>query len=204
MNHNRELRLDNLAKGLQSGRVYRASELERYSNSLGRDLRLLVDTKKLRSLGKGLYVKPEKLGDMELSPDSKEVVSKFLGSNRFLMRNMSDFNSFGLGLTQMFKDTFVYNSKRTGKIKLGNREYHFVNRKFPKDHHDEFLLVDLFNNLDAVGENKERLRENFEDAWKRRVWPLDYEKVYDLSQKYGKNWVKRYFRKLRGEDGFPA
>jgi hypothetical protein len=204
MNQNLELRLDNLTRGLKSGHVYRASELEKYSNSLGRDLRLLVDNKKLRSLGKGLYVKPEKLGGMELSPDSKKVISKFLGSKHFLMRNMSDFNSFGLGLTQMFKDTFVYNSKRTGIIKLGNREYHFVNRKFPKVHHDEFLLVDLFNNLDAVGENKEKLRENFEESWKRRVWPLDYEKVYDLSQRYGKNWVKRYFRKLRGHDGVSA
>jgi hypothetical protein len=204
MNKNLKLRLDNFAKALQSGRVYRANELEKYSNSLGRDLRLLVDNKKLRSLGKGLYVRPEKLGDMELSPDSKEVVAKFLASNRFLMRNMSDFNSFGLGLTQMFKDTFVYNSKRTGKIKLGNREYNFVNRKFPKENHDEFLLVDLFNNLNAVGENKEKLRENFESAWKRRVWPLDYGKVYDFSQKYGKNWVKRYFRKLRGQDAIPA
>ena len=194
MNQNLELRLNNFAKGLQSGRVYRASELEKYSNSLGRDLRLLVDTKKLRALGKGLYVKPEKLGEMELSPDSKEVVRKFLGSSRFLMRNLSDFNSLGLGLTQMFKDTFVYNSKRTGKIKLGNRDYYFVNRKFPKEYHDEFLVVDLFNNLDAVGENKEKLRENFEAAWKRRVWPLDYDVVYDLSQKFGKNWVKRYFR----------
>jgi len=198
MNQNLESRLNNFANGLQSGRVYRASELEKYSNSLGRDLRLLVDTKKLRALGKGLYVKPEKLGEMELSPDSKEVVSKFLGSKRFLMRNMSDFNSLGLGLTQMFKDTFVYNSKRTGRIKLGNRDYHFVNRKFPKEHHDEFLVVDLFNNLDAVGENKKTLRENFEAAWNRRVWPLDYDVVYDFSQRYGKNWVKRYFRKLRG------
>jgi hypothetical protein len=201
MNRKREQRLENFAKGLKSGRVYRASELEAYSSSLGRDLKLLVHTKKLSSLGMGLYVKPEILGDLELSPDSKEVVSKFLGSNRFLMRNMSDFNSFGLGLTQMSKDTFVYNSKRTGKIKLGNREYHFVNRKFPKDHHDEFLLVDLFNNLYAIGENKEKLRRNIQDAWKRRVWPLNYDKVYDFSQRYGKNWVKRYFRKLRGHDG---
>jgi hypothetical protein len=145
----------------------------------------------LRSLGKGLYVKPEKLGALELSPNSHAVISKFLGTNRFLMRNMSDFNSFGLGLTQMFKDTFVYNLKRTGKIKLGNREYYFVNRKFPRDHHDEFLLVDLFNNMDAVGENKEKLRINFEEAWRKRVWPISYEKVYEaiLSKVKRTGWI---------------
>ena len=198
-NDNLKRRLDQFTRGLEVGRVYRASELAPLSRSLGRDLRLLVENKKLRSVGKGLYVKPDKFGDYEVPPDSQEVVRKFLNTNNFIMRSRSDYNSLGLGLTQMFNEVFVYNKKRFGKMELDGKTYFFKRRNFPRDHHYEYLFVDLFNNIDAVGENKKTLMERFEQAWIKRAWKCDYEVVYKFSQKYGKNWVKKFFQKLEGK-----
>lgn len=199
-NENLKRRLDQFTRGLEVGRVYRASELAPFSTSLGRDLRLLVENKKLRAVGKGLYVKPDKFGEYEVPPDSSEVVKKFLKTNNFIMRSRSDYNSLGLGLTQMFNEVFVYNKKRFGKIELDGKTYFFKRRDFPRDHHFEYLFVDLFNNIDAVGENRKTILDRFEHAWKKRAWKCNYELVYKFSQKYGKNWVKKYFQKLEGND----
>ena len=49
----------------------------------------------------------------------------------------------------------VYNHKRHGIFKLGNRSFEFrVKPRFPKKVDKEFLLVDLLNNLDSLAENK--------------------------------------------------
>jgi hypothetical protein len=189
-------RLDEFTNGLKVGRVYRASELAPFSSSLGRDLRLLVENKKLRLVGKGLYVRPDRLGDFEIPPDTREVISKFLGTNNFILRSRSDYNSLGLGLTQMFNEVFVYNKKRFGKIELDGKIYFFKRRDFPRNNHFEYLFVDLFNNIDSVGADKKILIERFEYAWRKRAWDCNYEVIYKFSQKYGKNWVKKYFQKL--------
>jgi hypothetical protein len=199
MNANREKRLDQLTKHLKVGRLYRACELEKYSTSIARDLRLLVDQKYLKSAGRGLYYRADKLGDTELPVRSREVVKKFLNTDHFIMRSISDFNRLDLGLTQMFNQTFVYNAKRFGEMVLDGRTYFFVRRDFPKDKAtwDEYLFVDFFNNIDATGENKEKLFATFDRKWKAKAWDVDYDLVYKYSQRYGKNWVKKYFQRLK-------
>lgn len=196
-NENLKHRLDEFTRSLEPGRVYRAQELTNYSNSLGRDLRLLVENNMLRTAGKGLYYRPDRLGHKELPAKSREVLKKFLKTNHFLVRSLSDFNRLDLGLTQMFKETLVYNSKRDGKIELDGREFFFKKREFPKDHHDEYLFVDFFNNIEKLGENREELLKTFERKWRAEAWPVDYGVVYKFSQVYGKYWVKKYFQKLR-------
>ena len=199
-NENLKRRLDEFTRGLEEGRVYRAQELSKYTNSLGRDLKLLVDNHKLKTAGKGLYYVPSKLGETELPARANDVLIKYLKTNHFLMRSLSDFNRLDLGLTQMFKETLVYNTKRDGKVELDGREFFFKKKQFPKDHHDEYLFVDFFNNLEKVGENRNELLATFERKWRAKVWPVDYDVVYKFSQKYGKYWVKKYFQKLKGQD----
>lgn len=199
-NDNLQRRLNEFTRALKVGRVYRASELSKYTNSLGRDLKLLVENNKLKTVGKGLYYKADKLGETELPAKSNEVLKKFLKTNHFLIRSLSDFNRLDLGLTQMFKETLVYNCKRDGKVNLGGREYFFKKKNFPKDHHDEYLFVDFFNNIEKVGENRDELLATFERKWRAKVWPVDYDVVYKFSQKYGKYWVKKYFQKLKEQN----
>jgi hypothetical protein len=62
----------------------------------------------------------------------------------------------GLGTTQLYKSTLVYNHKRHGVFKLGNREFDFrVKPRFPKKLTPEFLFVDLLNNLNELPEDRE-------------------------------------------------
>jgi len=54
----------------------------------------------------------------------------------------------------------VYNHKRHGEFVLGGRTYDFrVKHHFPKKTvTEEFLLVDLMNNLNELAEDQEELR----------------------------------------------
>jgi hypothetical protein len=50
----------------------------------------------------------------------------------------------------------VYNHKRHGVFKLGNRQFHFrVKPRFPKKLTPEFLYIDLLNNLEELAEDRD-------------------------------------------------
>ena len=62
----------------------------------------------------------------------------------------------GLGTTQLYNRTLVYNHKRHGVFRLGNRQFDFrVKPRFPKKLTPEFLFVDLLNNLDELAEDRD-------------------------------------------------
>jgi hypothetical protein len=88
-------------------------------------------------------------------PKDDELVEAFLKDENFLLLSPNSYNSLGLGTTQLYNKTMVYNHKRHGIFKLGNRSFEFrVKPRFPKKVDKEFLLVDLLNNLDSLAENK--------------------------------------------------
>lgn len=61
-----------------------------------------------------------------------------------------------LGTTQLHNMTVVYNHKRHGTFALGSRSYEVrMKPAFPKTLSLEFMLVDLVNNLDQLGEDAE-------------------------------------------------
>ncbi len=145
-----------LADKLQAGRVYRRMDLARLSKSVDRHLNLLLSIGKLKKLTQGLYYLPiqSKLGP--LPPTDEQVVKGFLRDNEFLVFSPSSYNTVGLGTTQLYNSTLVYNHKRHGVFKLGNRQFHFrVKPSFPKKLTREFLYVDLLNNLDELAEDRE-------------------------------------------------
>ena len=58
--------------------------------------------------------------------------------------------------TQFYNSTLVYNHKRHGVFKLGNRQFDFrVKPRFPKKLTSEFLYVDLLNNLGELAEDRD-------------------------------------------------
>ncbi len=145
-----------LADKLQAGRVYRRMDLAHLSKSVDRHLNLLLFIGKLKKLTQGLYYVPiqSKLGP--LPPTDEQVVKGFLRDNEFLVFSPSSYNTVGLGTTQLYNSTLVYNHKRHGVFKLGNRQFHFrVKPSFPKKLTREFLYVDLLNNLDELAEDRE-------------------------------------------------
>ena len=145
-----------LADKLQAGRVYRREDLARLSKAVDRHLQELVSTGTLKKLAQGLYYAPKQSSIGPLPPTDEQVVRGFLRDNDFLVFSPSTYNTVGLGTTQLYNSTLVYNHKRHGVFKLGNRQFHFrVKPRFPKKLTPEFLYVDLLNNLEELAEDRD-------------------------------------------------
>lgn len=145
-----------LAGELRPGRVYRREDLARLSTAVDRHLRELVASGKLKKLAQGLYHAPRLSSFGPLPPDDEQLVGSFLRDKDFLIFSPSAYNAVGVGTTQLYNRTLVYNHKRHGVFKLGNRQFDFrVKPRFPKKLTPEFLYVDLLNNLDELAEDRE-------------------------------------------------
>lgn len=145
-----------LADELRPGAVYRREDLVRLSKAVDRHLRELVASGLLRKLAQGLYHAPKHSSFGPLPPADEQVVGGFLRDKDFLVFSPSAYNAVGLGTTQLYNRTLVYNHKRHGVFKLGNRQFDFrVKPRFPKKLTPEFLFVDLLNNLDELAEDRE-------------------------------------------------
>ena len=145
-----------IADVLQPGRLYRRMDLAHLSKSVDRHIKQLVFMGKLRKLAQGLYYLPKQSKFGPLPPTDDQVVRVILRDNKFLVFSPSSYNSVGLGTTQLYNITLVYNHKRNGVFKFGNRQFHFrVKPHFPKKLTPEFLYVDLLNNLDELAEDRD-------------------------------------------------
>lgn len=175
------------------GRVYRRVELAAFSNNLSRDLDKLVESKELVHAASGLYYRPEmtKVGPLPASP--KELVRAFLNDDDFLLTALDDYNPLGLGLTQLYNETIVYNRKRHGRFVLDGRRFSFRRpRNFPSSLSREFLFVDVLNNKDELLEDTSRLVKLLEAQVKK----LDRQKLLYSANSYGKVATRKFFEAL--------
>ncbi|MCX7090419.1 MAG: DUF6088 family protein [Legionellales bacterium] len=181
---------------MKSGVVYRRVSLLPYSNNLDRDLSILVDQKKLKKSAPGLYYKP-KASRFGLLPPSDEVLVKAFLKRPFLMYSWNDYNTLGLGFTQLYNQVVVYNNERHEEIKLGNRKFAFKrpNNGFPTKLSREFLLVDLLNNAKYLTEDV----GNLELKIKARLSDFNCTLLLDLAEKYGKIKTKKLIASLLGQ-----
>ncbi|MFN8698292.1 MAG: hypothetical protein ACK500_06125 [Flavobacteriales bacterium] len=154
-------KLEEFKRHLRAGSVYRRADLERWSTSVDRHLKALVEEGVLQKLSSGLYYCPQKSSFGVLPPDDKELVSSFLKDNHFLLTSPNDYNKLGVGTTQLYNIRVVYNQKRHGEFELGGKQFSFQKKpRFPKQVTVEFLLVDLVNNLDNLAEDREEVLKN--------------------------------------------
>lgn len=94
--------------------------------------------------------------DEALRAADDQLVKGFLRDKEFLVFSPSSYNAVGLGTTQLYNRTLVYNHKRHGVFRLGNRQFDFrVKPRFPKKLSREFLYVDLLNNLEELAEDRD-------------------------------------------------
>jgi hypothetical protein len=67
----------------------------------------------------------------------------------------------GVGTTQLYNVRIVYNHKRHGEFELGGRKFVFqAKHRFPKKLTQEFLLVDLVNNIESLAEDRTEVLKN--------------------------------------------
>lgn len=186
-------KLRELKKHLQQGQVYRRADLLLWSKAVDRHLHQLVEDGTLTKLSGGLYYYPKQTAFGAAPADEKELVEAFLNDHRFLLTSPNAYNSLGVGSTQLYNETVVYNHKRHGHFKLGKREYDFrVKPHFPKTLSEEFLLVDLVNNLDRLAEHESTML----DSVSRKVRNVDQKTLSQAVRDYGGVKTKKFFAPL--------
>ena len=180
--------LDHVARMLHAGKVYRREDLAQVSNAVDRHLRELVSGGTLKRLAQGLYYAPKKSVFGVLPPDDQELVATFLRDKDFLVFSPSSYNTLGLGTSQLYNKTLVYNHKRHGIFSFGNRQFDFrVKPRFPKKLTPEFLLVDAINNLDELAEDKHQVLQMVE----RKLSDFDQAKLTRAISKKNKKKKKK-------------
>jgi hypothetical protein len=184
-----------LVRYLRPGRVYRREDLTAWSRSVDRDLQQLVGGGFLEKLAQGLYYAPKQSTFGTMPPVDEEVVSAFLRDSDFLIFSPNAYNSLGVGTTQLYNTTWVYNHKRHGTFRLGNRSYEFRSKpKFPRTVTPEFLLVDMLNNLDMLAEDRdsllERARSRFAEMDPKRLKKALAEYGSVATRKLTRDWLR--------------
>lgn len=182
-----------LKKHLKKGEVYRRSELAKWSNAVDRHLGILETEGALQKLSPGLYYAPKETAFGIAPPDEYKVVRSFLKDDRFLLTSPNSYNNLGVGTTQLYNARTVYNHKRHGTFKLGNRKFFFHKKShFPKKATEEFLLVDLVNNLDSLAEDKEFVLQNVF----KKAMTMNLKKLRRSVTEYGSEKAKKLFSPL--------
>jgi hypothetical protein len=179
---------ERLRLSLKKGHVYRREDLLTDSNAVDRHLKQLIDFGDVEKLAQGLYYVPKSSVFGRAPPKEKDLVTAFLKDRNFLLLSPNSYNSLGLGTTQLYNKIVVYNHKRHGVFKLGNRSFEFrMKPRFPKKLDKAFLLVDLLNNLDSLAENKSDVLANAEQYLSQ----LEVTKLQKTVSTYGAEKTKK-------------
>jgi hypothetical protein len=193
-------RLQALKKHLRPGQVYRREDLAHWSNAVDRHLKQLLDDGTLTKLAGGLYAYPKDTVFGRAPAEDDKLVGTFLRDHRFLLASPNAYNSLGVGTTQLYDKTVVYNHKRHGLFSLGRRTFDFrVKPAFPKTLNREFLLVDLVNNVDRLAESKNEVLARV----KERAASYDVPRLQRAARDYGNVRTKKFFSEALTADMAP-
>ena len=185
--------LQSLQERLIPGKVYRREDLAQWSSAVDRHLKELVQQGDLTKLSGGLYHHPKRTAFGSAPPQAVELVTVFLRDHRFLLSSYNDYNSLGVGTTQLYNEIIVYNHKRHGRFLLAGRMFDFrVRPSFPSTAHKEFLLVDLVNNLDRLAEEKEAILQQVKSVAKQ----CQRGRLLDAAKQYGLVKTRKFFYSL--------
>lgn len=183
--------LQNVKNHLNPGQVYRRCDLVKWSNAVDRHLALLQKENTLLKLSGGLYYYPKKTTFGKVPADEAMLIKSFLKDSRFLLMTPSMYNVLGVGTTQLYNETIVYNHKRHGMFKIGNRTFRFVMKHFfPLELSLEFLLVDLVNNADKLVEDNEQVLERV----RVKVKSMDRKALKIAVEAYGSVRTKKFLK----------
>jgi len=185
--------MDLLSQHIKQGEVYRRSDLEYYSTAIDRHLAKLTKEGTLIKVNQGLYYAPKQSKFGAVPPDDHQVVERFLKNEDFLLISPTVFNSLGLGLTQLYNTTWVYNHKRKGEFHLNGKTFEFkLKSSFPKNISKEYLLVDLLNNLEILAEDQTLVLEKLSN----NVRSFNTDVLMKATQQYGSGKTKRVIKSI--------
>lgn len=174
---------------LRPGRVYRTRDLKRWSANPTRLAMRLVQHGALRRLGRGLYTQPRTGRFGEVPPSDEELLRALLGDTPFVTTGPPAWNALGLGTTALHADTLVYNTKRSGTLRLGGRSFRLRRVAFPDAPSPEWFAVDLLNHAGEAGVSRRELVWYVAHA--AAEGRLDAERLRTMAGLYGKKAVRR-------------
>ncbi|AIK96296.1 DUF6088 family protein [Candidatus Odyssella acanthamoebae] len=182
---------------LEPGMVYRRADLDKWSNAIDRHLKQLQQETSLLKVATGMYYCPKESAFGKTPPHDQILIEAFLKDTRFLITTPNAYNALGVGTTQLYNETVVYNHKRHGRFKLGNRYFQFiVKHHFPLELNDVFLLVDLVDNLARLVEDRESILKRVAT----KVNSMDSQLLREAVQHYGSGRTKKFFVDLFKEE----
>ena len=180
-----------LSRRLRAGGVYRREELAVNSNAVDRHLKQLQASGRVKKLSYGLYYVPRHSVYGELPPEDKELIAAFLRDDNFLLLSPACYNTLGLGATQLDNRTVVYNHKRHGRFTFGNRTFDFrMKPRYPRTISQEFLFVDLLNNINEFVEERNILL----CSAPLKARELDHRKLMQATTNFGSVATKKLIR----------
>ena len=183
-------KFDEFASNLRPGQVYRRADLAQWSTAVDRHLKQAVAAGLLTKLAGGLYNAPKQTAFGAAPAEDNKLVATFLKGGPFLMASPNAYNGLGVGTTQLHNKTVVYNHKRHGEFTLGGRTYDFrMKPAFPRNLSREFLLVDLVNNVDRLGEDAQALLQRVRE----RLPASDVTRLKTAVRSYGSEKAKKFF-----------
>jgi hypothetical protein len=189
-------KFDEFANKLRPGQVYRRADLVPWSTAVDRHLKQAVEEGRLTKLAGGLYYAPKQTAFGPAPAEEEKLVATFLKGGLFLMASPNAYNGLGVGMTQLHNKTVVYNHKRHGKFTLGGRTYDFrMKPTFPRKLNREFLLVDLVNNVDQLGEDAQEVLKRV----KERLPASDAARLKAAVRSYGSEKAKKFFVRALAE-----
>lgn len=159
--------LERVKKHLVPGQTYRRSDLTAFTSNVDRHLQALVAEGSLKKLSMGLYAVPKSTAFGDAPPDEHSLLKTFLKDDHFVVYSPSQFNSLGLGTTQLYNTRVVFNRKRSGELQVGGRTYQFrFWREAPKSLSEDFLVVELLNRLNDLAEDRTSVLEKLRSKLK--------------------------------------
>jgi len=177
---------------LSAGQVFRRKDLADKHPSVDRELGRYVRSGLVCKAAQGLYYVPKTTPFGQAPPDDEALVAKFLDDTRFLVFNPSSYNALGLGTTQLYNTTVVYNHKRHGKFMLAGFEFDFREKPhFPSASQvtREFLLVDMLNNLAHLAEDTDTVLK----AVQAKLSSFDEKRLQQAVTDYASARTRRIF-----------
>lgn len=185
--------MEELLQNIKPGHVYRRSDLEYYSSAIDRHLGMLTKDGSLVKISQGLYYAPKSSKFGLVPPDDAVLVESFLKDSDFLMVKPNVYNTLGLGLTQLYNTTWVYNHKRKGEFKLNGKTFEFkIKSSFPNQLTKEFLLVDLLNNLDELAEDQHQTIKSLPP----NLSSFNDDELMRVTQQYGSGRTKQLLKSI--------
>ncbi len=182
--------LDKLESHLKPGKTYRREDLSRFSKSVDRHLQELVQNGTLRKLSAGIYYCPRSTIFGEAPPSEDDLIRTFLKDDRFLVTSPNFYNALGVGTTQLYNKRVIYNHKRHGKFKFGERVFEFqIKHHFPLAMSEEFLLVDLVNNIEMLAEDQNAVLRRV----RKRALMMNQARLKRAVQQFANRATRKFF-----------